>query len=426
MFGQASKVSATMLAQGLTGLGGIALAAALGRVGGPEVLGMFTIMLSLLGVLGMLARRGQSSLLMRAVAWALHTDGRGAALTLLALAVRRVLIPSLVTGAVGSALLWSGVFRTPYPGSVVALPIALLLVTILSVFAGYARGCARPWLAPVFEMGGVSLVTVAILSALLAVWGKPSAEDVLVVFLLAIVLLTGLAMVLAYRDRPQDADLFQPSQDQRDELSRGQIAFTLIAFSSFLVQSGSFLLAAPVLSATDLGLLRAAERLALLVSFPMLAIRPVIGPRMVRLARNGDGTKLRRGTLLAMLASGGTALPFLLVLFVWPERALDFIGTEFAAAVPYVRIMALAQFVVAVLGPLVGLLHMTGRERVSMWINLGMLALATVLVPSFSVAYGAPGFALTYAAIITMRVAMIAVTVLLTAPMLFNKKRSLK
>lgn len=401
----------TAIAQGAAAIGGVALAAALGRIGGPAQLGMFTVMLALLGVLGMLARRGQGSLLTRAVAWAMHKDGPAAAVTLLALALRRVVVPSLLLGAAGSVLLWSGVFGTPYPGSVLTLPLALLMVTTLSVVGGYARGSARPWLAPLFEMGGISLVTVALLVAMLTAWGRPPVIAVMIAFLFSMFLIIGLAVALARRDLPRGAEAFRPTEDQRNELHRGQIPFTLIAVASFLMQSGSFLLGAPFLTEADLGLLRAAERLALLVVFPMLAIMPVIAPRIVRLARGGDGVELCRVMSRAILASGGLGAPVLLALVVWPERALAVIGAEFGAAGGYLRIMALAQFVAALLGPLAVLLEMSGGERVSMWINLGALAVAFGLIPVLCSTYGAMGFVIAYFAVIVSRICLVALVI---------------
>lgn len=390
-------------------LGGLSLAAVLGRIGGPEMLGMFTVMLSLLGALGMLARRGQGSLLTRAVAWAMHQDGPASALTLLVLAVQRVVVASLLLGSVGSVLLWSGMFGEPYPGSIIALPFVLLMVTVLSVVAGYARGSGRQWLAPVFEMGGISLVTVALLILLMA-WGRPSSTIVLGIFLLAMLVLAGFSGILVRFDLPNGTKVLPPTDEQRGELHRGQIEFTLIAVAGFLIQSGSFLLAAPFLSEADMGLLRAAERLALLVSFPVLAIMPVFAPRIVCLARTGDHIGLKRVTTVAMMMCGGIGAPVLLVMMYWPELALTLIGAEFVTAGNYLRVMALAQFVAALLGPLAVILNLSGRETVSMWINLGTLAYALAVIPLLSVAYGAPGFAFAYSSVIIMRMVLIGVT----------------
>lgn len=406
-------VVVTASAHGIASLGGIALAAGLARIGGSELLGRFTVFITLLGFFAVVARRGQSSLMIRAVSWILHTDGKAAALTLLASAIKRIVVPSILLGAVGSIVLWSEVLGRPYPGSVVALPFALLMITALSIVGGYARGSARPWLAPLFEMGGISLVTVVLLVVMLAAFKHTPAITVMIAFFAAMLLLVGVAVVLARRDLPRGTKILRSTDSQLDELRRGQIHFTLIAVASFMIQSGMFLLAAPFLSETDLGLLRGAERLALVVSFPVLAINPVIAPRIVRLARGGDATGLRRVALRVVVASSGLATCVLLPLLIWPDRALALLGTEFEAAAPYLRLMALTQFLASIIGPLAMVLNMSGREGVSMWINLGTLTLALAIVPLLCLVYGAIGFVVAYAALTMLRLGLIGMIVML-------------
>lgn len=406
---------ATTMAQCFGALGGLALASVLAQMAGPSLLGSFTVMLSILGVLSMLSRRGQGSLLTRAVAWALHAEGSAAAVTLLVLAVRRIVLPSLILGVVGSVLLWSGIFGQPFPGSLVAFPFALVLTTALALFAGYARGSERPWAAPMFELGGISMLTVGLLTLALVAMTDVTPLTVTAIFLISMLCMIGISVIVISRDLPDGSGLLHPSNDHRRELQHGQIPFTLIAIASFLVQSGSFLIAAPFLAQADLGLLRAAERLALLVSFPVLAITPLIVPQVVRFARLGDATGLRRTLMGAMGASGVIGASVLLLLLFWPARALALMGEEFIEAVPYLQIMAVAQFVVAVISPLIGFLHSAGHERLSMWINLGALALALGLIPILCTVFGALGFALAYSAVIIVRFGLIGLTVALRA-----------
>ncbi|WP_104020266.1 lipopolysaccharide biosynthesis protein [Roseovarius nitratireducens] len=415
-FGGLAQFCATGAAQVLAAAGGLLLAVVIARTGGPERLGMFTIMLSLLGVLGMIARRGQGSLLTRSVAWAVHEKGARASVSLLLLAVRRIVLSSIVLGLTGSAILSSGILGAPFPGAVHALPVMLFLVTSLALFAAYARGSARPWLAPLFELGGISCLTVLLLMPSLVRGSNLTSTGVMSGFLLSMLVLVLIAGAITRANHPVKREMLFPEARLREELSRGQVPFTLIALAGFLIQSGSFLLAAPFLNEVEIGLLRGAERLALLVSFCTLVINPMIAPGIVRLSRGGDANTLRRLTFQAMLVSAGIAACVLLPLLSWPERALALLGAEFGTATGYLRIMALAQFAAALLGPLAMILHMTGRERVSMWANLATLAVAAVLVPGLSLTHGAFGFALAYAAIIITRLGLIGGAILLSGP----------
>jgi len=412
----ALAVAATMMARGLAALGGALLSIVVARLAGAEGLGQFAVFLSLLGALAILARHGKDMLLIRAVAWA---EGRADAATSVALlghGALRVAGVAVVLGLGGSALLASGWLGTAFTGTVALMPLALLLLTLLALVSGYAKGRSRAWLAPLFEIGGISMVAALILAGTAFLITDLGEAAIAGAFLAALGLLILMAGAMLWRDMPVGAPLPRLEPAQKAELRSGQVDFTLIALATFLTQAGSFVLAAPFLTEADLGLMRAAERLALLVSFPMLAINPVIAPRIVQLSRGGDAAGLRRLTLRALVASTGIAACVLLPLLIFPERALALMGAEFAAAVPYLRLMAVAQFLAAVIGPLAMMLTMSGRERVSMWINLGTLALAFVLVPSLSMAHGASGFALAYASIIVTRLGLIGAVVFLTGP----------
>jgi O-antigen/teichoic acid export membrane protein len=375
---------------------------------------MFTVMMSLLGALALVAQRGQGALVFRAVAWASHAEGVGAAVTLLKSAIRRVMLPSLALGVFGSVLLFTGVLGEPLPFAIYIMPISLLGIAVLAVLAGYSRGRGRTWLGPLFETGGISLVSTAILLVAFLAWGTLSALGLLVALLLSMSILLLVAGGFVQRDKASVETRHEPSQEQENELLRGQVAFILIGASVYLCQTGSFMVAAPFLSTSDVGLLRMAERIALLVCFPMLAIRPLIAPSMVRLARIGDSVGLKKSTLAGMAASAGLSLPILIILGIFPGFVLGVAGDEFTSAVPILYVMLLAQFIVAGLGPLAGLLHMTNRENASTWINVATLVLALVLFATLTSTNGAMGFAIAYALTNIGRLSAIAVYILVT------------
>lgn len=396
-----------MFSRGCAALGGVLFSILVARSAGAEGLGSFAVFLSLLGALAILARHGQDMLLIRTVAWAETQAQSGVPISLLRHGVMRVAAPALILGVAASGLLASGWLGKAFPGTVAAMPLVLPIMTVLALVAGYAKGRSRAWLAPLFEIGGVSLLAAFLLAGFALLGPVHFGLSVTAAFLLALALLLVVALGMVLLDLPNGVRLPWLTPDQTAELRTGQMDFTLIALAMFLTQAGVFLLAAPFLPEKDLGLLRAAERLALLVSFSVLAINPVIAPRIVRLTRGGEAADLRRLIHGAVAASTGVAACVLLPLLIWPERALALMGAEFAEAVPYLRVLACAQLLAAAIGPLAMMLNMSGRERVSMWINVATLALAVALVPGLSLAYGAAGFAVAYAAIIMTRALLV-------------------
>lgn len=409
------RLVGAMGARGGSALGGLLLSMLVARFAGAEGLGQFAVFTSLLGALALLSLHGTDILLMRSVAWA---DGRntvGQALGLLWHGVSPVLLASCALGLLGSQLLASGWLGNAFPGTVALLPVALPMLTALALVAAYMKGRSRAWLAPLFEIGGVSLIAAFVLIGM--AWGRTSVDDMGIIRALVIALsLSGaIAVLMIARDRRLDPGQTADKQ-LKAELRTGRLDFTLIAVATFLAQAGSFLIAAPYLSETELGLLRAAERLVIVISFAVLVVDPVIAPRIVKLCREGDRPALNRMIVKAMALSGGIATPVFCILLIWPEAALALMGPEFTAATGYMIVMALAHFVIAILGPLSMVLNMTGRERMSMRISIATLGLAVVAIPVLSSAFGASGFVAAYTFIIIARLGLLGVLVVLTDP----------
>lgn len=198
----------TGASQVLAALGGLPLAVVIARTAGSEQLGMFTVMISLLGMLGMIARRGQGSLLTRAVASALHSSRSGASVSLLILAIRRVLLLSILLGLAGLGILYSGLLGSPYPGSVEAFPVMLLLITVLAMFAAYARRSERPWLSPMFELGGISFLAVLLLAPILLFATNLTSFGFMSVLLVLMLVPELIAGVIARSDHPICLEMF--------------------------------------------------------------------------------------------------------------------------------------------------------------------------------------------------------------------------
>lgn len=396
-----------LASRGVAVLGGVFLTLLIGRICGVEALGSFAVFLSIMGGFSILARYGLDRSLVRSIAWAEGRATHGTPVTLLWYGLKCVSVPSLVLGSFAAILLAGGWLGVAFSGAAVVTPLALFLLTTLALIASYAKGRSRAWLAPLFEIGGISMLTAFLLVILILVGSNVVDVSVTIAFVIALFILTFVAGLMIWRDMQGIQLILTLDAAQKTDLNVGRVDFTLIALATFLTQAGSFLLAAPFLSETDLGLLRAAERLALLVSFPVLAINPVIMPRIVRLSRTGDVKALRRLIYFAISLSGVAAFCIAIPLIAWPERALAIIGEEFVEAIFYLQLMVCFQFLGALIGPLAVLLNMSGHERASMWVNITALVLGVVLIPSLSLVYGALGFTIAYSVLVLIRVVLI-------------------
>lgn len=171
-------------------------------------------------------------------------------------------------------------------------------MTALTLVAGYAQGVGLAWPAPLSSNGGVSLVA-AILVLPAAFLGGPVDGDRAGVLFAMVALLTAIAATIWIWGiaRPEEGSS-QGRQENGLMLQEGRLSFTLVGLSTFLLQAGSFAIAGPWLDDVALGHVRGAERLAVVISFPVLAIQPFIVSRIVRYVRGRQAYGARRGAAL--------------------------------------------------------------------------------------------------------------------------------
>lgn len=390
------------------------------RTGGAEILGQFTVFLSLLGALSILSRLGHDIVLIRAVARYGQHDK--IAVNLLVSTGRKVVPFSILVALFGAALLSSGLFGAPYPNSVVSFAVSLPMFTGLALLSGYLKGSGRAWIATIFEIGGLSMVASLLIGVGYLINGAVSAQYFPLILTFSLFLLLILGGFLLWNDAKVEP---AEQSDEKAIFGKGAVEFTVIALSTFLIQAGAFLLAAPFLSAEALGLVRGAERLALVVSFPVLAIGPVIMPHIVRAAAAKEVAKLRHLIGLAMLVGAAIGLVPLVAMLAMPERILGLFGAEFAEVGNILRILALTHFAFLLLAPFVELLNMGGGERASMWISIGSFIAALLLFPLMSHFFGMNGFIAAYVIIMLGRGGIIVATSLRLHPGLISGKGEL-
>lgn len=397
-----------LMTRGMAALGASFLSIAIGRTLGPAELGQFSVFVGLLAIGGISGGRGLDMILMREVAIADLNASPRLRVALLGAALRLAIPSLLVVAALGAALLVSGVFGPRIPGSVVSCLLCLPMVGALMLVSGYMKGAGRNWLAPFFEIGGVSLLACAVIIGVAATGGLLRSELVLAALAAAMLFSGAVAWLLVRRDARHGA--WHSTVECTQRLNYGQLTFTVINLSALLAQSGSFLIVAPFLEADELGLLRAAERLALVVSFPALAIRPYIAPKVVRRMQKGSRHSmiglLRRSTFAGAAVS---AFP-IVILLLFPVEALALFGEGFGGAAPYLRTLATAHIVVLLLSPLSTVLNMGGGERANMWIGIATLLASVVCFPLFSIVLGAWGFVAAYTAVTVFRVVLVAIS----------------
>lgn len=405
------ELAAVFITRGTAAAGGILLSIFIGRQSGPDGLGRFTLFLSFLALFAMFARRGLDVILIKSVAGAIHTGAGGHSLAIFRHAAFTALATALVLSLPGAMLIGSNVFGTPIPDGSWTFVLCLPMLTLLALTAGYMKGVGKPWLASLFEMGGVSLAAAVFIGLAWFLGFYPSLTMSTIFFASALALGCVLGLLWVGRDASRRINTSTSSRHTQEEtfiITRGQIDFTVVALSGFLIQAGSFIIAAPFLSDEALGLARAAERLSLIVSFPVLAINPFISARIVRHIHSDSVRLLWQLMGKAVFVGMVFAFPPLLAMLFAPEVLLPMLGPEFVGAAPYLRWLAVVHFVLVLLGPFSMLMNMAEGERQLMWVSGGAVLAAFGIYPFFTNAYGITGFILAYATISVARNAVIA------------------
>jgi O-antigen/teichoic acid export membrane protein len=217
-------------------------------------------------------------------------------------------------------------------------------------------------------------------------------------YVAAIAATTVVAVVIVYRlggfDGVQDLTIG----------ARELASYSLVTTFSTLTQLTVLWVDVLVLSwflARDLvGQYQAAYQTAALLTFSLVAANSIFPSLASRLYGNGETERLGRlyGALVKWIAL--FTLSAVISTVILSEEILTLFGESFQAASGTLSILALAQGVVAVVGPAGYLLLMTGRERLELYINLFVATLNTVLnvllVPRFGIvgAAVATGFSL--------------------------------
>lgn len=158
--------------------------------------------------------------------------------------------------------------------------------------------------------------------------------------------------------------------------------FLGIGLMQYVQQICMTFLVGHVVDATEVGVVRFAERISLLVPFPLLVINAIYSARFSKLySKNNKKTLLleyRRSTFISLALGGGVIFAILLG---W-SSLMGYFGGEYSGALVFLYPLLISQFINVLTGPSDTLLGMTGGERVIFKIAL---VSAVLIVPLFYV-----------------------------------------
>ena len=390
----------TFLAKAISALGVLGLVAVVGRLYGPQGLGVFALAQSILIGAGIIARRGMDGALIRFVGRDHHAPQVG---RYLLWAIKRSLFVSvpfaLLLIAVRVAI--GRFFSIPDLSAVlVGIGLAVPFYSCAFLLSAFFKGVRRPATAAFLENGSISLLTGLFVLIIGYGFGDLRLSLVGIAYMVSafLVSLQGAGQALLWlRRQGNNQSGCVLVETERLEFDQASKAFFVMGLASFMQSVLSIMIAGKFLNSVDMGLFKSAQQIAISVGFVLLVINTIYPPRFAALYHRGEIEALGRVARNSALLGLVIASPFLLLCLLAPYWVLGWLGDGFQSAALLLRVMALGQLVSVATGSVGFLLNMTGHESTMKKIAISCSALGLLAFLVLTPLLGALGAALALA-----------------------------
>jgi O-antigen/teichoic acid export membrane protein len=206
--------------------------------------------------------------------------------------------------------------------------------------------------------------------------------------IVVVIILAGFTSVLRWRSMRLR---LSPASLIKDTKTWNRAAMPLLGvslFTSFFPQitvivSGFFLASA------DIAIYNVGYRVAMLISFPLVAIDAFTAPALSRHFHSNDRSELIREIQHSTALRFGIALTAVIFLVFFGDWVLSLFGPEFKEGYKITILLALAQLAHAAVGPVTRLLAISGHQKQSMYASgaalILWLALTAILMPLYGI-----------------------------------------
>ena len=363
---------------------------------GADTFGIYELAFTALMILSVVVKWGLDGATVRFTQEYLASGEKGKIKSLVSKSVGTIFISALVAGLLFFLLRkpLADVFDEPnLEKAYVWVAVGLLPFVLLQYYSEALRALKNMKAFSVFQVGSVLIVASGIFILLKDI-ALPKGE----VATLAFVISTAVFAVGAYL-------VFQKSFRKRvGNVSAEQIDFKavfkvgvplLVSGSLFLVISWTdTLMIGYFKTSADVGIYRVAFKVATLITFLQFAVNSIAAPTIASLYAKDDLAGLRKYIKQIGVINAGFAIPTALVVIFFSEELLNMFGAEYIAGAVIVPILAVGQLVNALAGPVMYILNMTGREKLSQRIMIWMTALNIILNVVLIPMYGIVGAAI--------------------------------
>lgn len=390
-------------------LGGFALTLVVAQQGGAVELGKLAVYVSAFTFFSIFGKFGNDVLLLRKISAKRKMSNKRKTIYLLYHTFRSLRF-SIPVSAVCICVVYSGMIGEFSASELVLIVTSIYLYSVLSNYSSFYKADGKIALAPIFEISGVSTVA-CIVYLCLNLIGIINAQ--LSVFLsLCILFFFGPIRIQSLKK------VFK-SYRKRGNL-RPEIYLTIVASSTYITTTGSLLLVAFILSSEQLGILRASERIGLVVGFSMLAIEPFLQPKIASLVAQNRFYEIRRLLRIYSLLGFTLGLTTSLMISGNIQSLVHLFGDEFSSIDEVYIYFVISQVAFVSMNPFVTFLNIGGHETVSGWINALSVALSCVLMPFLTHEFDVLGFSISYCGVMSFRLLL---STIVASKILWSEKK---
>lgn len=386
----------TLMARGSSALGSILFITIVANLFGVSVVGSFAIAQSILLMLSTVARFGMSGALMKYVGQDPFSS----------IVLGHFLLACMLSFGGGVALGVGLYFSRNLIGEVfdeevlsdimIGIAVSLPPLALSFIFSGYFKGLKKPALASFLENGAIAFVaSIFVISISFLDYHTKTSYVVGGAYAVAawVVMLFGLSKVWgSIKNRILD-DVTVGFNVSKNFLI-DSCSYLCINLAQIIQSVATIWVAGYLLGSEDVGMLKVAQQLAMVVGIFFLVIEAIYPPKFANLFYRRSIEELKKVSCHAALLGGLVSLPFAVLLFSFPHFFLNLFGESFLEADLLLQLMLISQVVNVLSGPSGSLLSMVGEERLMRNIVV-LVNLAGVVIYSFmTISYGVTGAAM--------------------------------
>ncbi len=277
-----------------------------------------------------------------------------------------------------------------------SLPLQLMVLSIVPrvlviIHSGSLKGLKRIPEANFISGVGIPLLALIGIPLLSRFWGVNGAALAYSMATIAM-MITGIYM---WRKTTSNLQRYEGYFSTRKLISTS-MPLLAVQLINLIISSSSTYIIGIWLSSSEIGVFNVAYRTAMLISFPLLAVKQIAAPKFAEVHDDGDISTLERIACDTVNVTAITGFPIFLFFTFFSEKVMGIFGTEFSEGYLILLILSIAHLVNAFTGPVGLLLIMRGYERLRLNIMI-ISAVLNIFLKLFLIRYyGLIGVALAF------------------------------